>query len=223
MQNSYIPKAPMENFCEGLNLCSVRKTSDGIVKLGVKDLGGNISEEFLEKIINSETYNSKKIVRVYSSGHIFLSEDNKKVFLVTTQKDGKIQHQFTGGSPMEEENKEVIFIQDGVYKFDIDKVRNNARIRTENRTGAKIIEEYNNIPLVDWALMENEENGEIYYKLVCLMHFIVKKYEGNLGHIQTEYTIDGNWYEIDKLPTIPNMAPNAYIVSKKAVELLEKN
>lgn len=222
MQNSYIPKTSAQNFCEWLNLCSVRKTSDWIVKLWVKDLWGNISEELLEKIINADTYNSKKIIRVYSSGHIFLSEDNKKVFLVTTQKDWKIQHQFTGWSPMEDENKEVIFMKNWTYKFDIIKVRNNARIRTQNRTGVKIIEEYNETPLVDWVLMENEENWEIYYKLVCLMHFIVKKYEWNLWYSQKEYVIDWNWYEIDKLPTIPNMAPNAYIVSKKAAELLEK-
>ena len=86
-----------------------------------------------------------------------------------------------------EENKNIIVIQDWVYKFDIEKVRKNARIRTKIRTWVEILEEYNKNPLVDWVFMENtDENGEVYYKLVCLMHFIVKKYTWNLWYTNNE-------------------------------------
>lgn len=81
----------------------------------------------------------------------------------------------------------------------------------------------NEIPLVDWILMENrDENGADFWKLVCLMHFVVKEYEGILGYKNgVEYTVGGDWYSIDALPTTPNVAPNAYIVAKKAQELVE--
>ncbi len=75
-----------------------------------------------------ETYNGKQIIRVYSSGHVFLSDDNKQVYLVTTEKDWKIQHQFTGWSPLEEENKEVIFKENDVYKFDIEKLPETPKV-----------------------------------------------------------------------------------------------
>lgn len=61
--------------------------------------------------------------------------------------------------------------------FDLDVARDNARTRTLNRTGANVLEEYNEIPLVDWVLLETEGVGGNYFKLVCLMHYIVKYYE----------------------------------------------
>ncbi len=220
MQKSYIPKASQEEFCDWINLCSVRKWKDWISKIWIKDLSWNIKEDILENIINSDTYNWKDIVRVYSSWHVFLSENKENVFLVTTEKNWKIQHQFTWWSPLEEENKEVIYQKDWVYKFDIEKVRINAKIRTKNRTWVDVLEDYNENPLVDWALMENEENWIIYYKLVCLMHFVVKKYEWILSFSWEEYTIWWKWYKIDDLPNIQLVAPNAYIVSKEALKII---
>ena len=219
MKQSYIPKATVWEFCEWLNLCSVRNR-DWIIKVWVKNLVWEIREETLSTIINEETYNWTKIVRVYSSWHVFISDDRKKVFLVTIEKNWKIQHQFTWWSPLEEANFDVIFKKEGKYKFDIKKVRKNAIIRTKNRTWVDVLEEYNKKPIVDWVFIENEEDGEIYYKLVCLMHFIVKEYEGILLNTWIENTIDWRWYNIDDLQNIRNVAPNAYIVSKKAVELL---
>lgn len=220
MQNSYIPKASQEEFCQWIDLCTVRKNEEWINKIGVKKLDGTIYEDLLDNVLDKESYEWKEIVRIYSSGHVFLSDDNEKVFLVTTQKDGKSQHQFTGWSPLEEENKNVIFKENWVYKFDIEKVRNNARIRTKNRTWVDITEEYNQRPIVDWALMENMEDEKIYYKIVCLMHFVVKKFDGILGFTDSEYVIDWQWYKIDELPNTPNVAPNAYIVSKNARDLV---
>jgi 2-hydroxy-3-keto-5-methylthiopentenyl-1-phosphate phosphatase len=222
MDESYIPKATEWEFCEWINLCTVRKTKDWISKVWIKDISWNIKEEILETIINSDTYNWKNIVRVYSSWHVFLSDNKDKVFLTTTQKDWKTQIQFTWWSPIEEENKEVIYKDNWIYKFDIEKVRKNARMRTKNRTWVDIIEEHNKKPIVDWTLIENEENWKSYYKLVCLMHFIVKKYEWTLSYTWNENIIWWDWYKIDELPSIKNIAPNAYIVSKKAVELLSR-
>lgn len=216
MQDSYIPQADESTYCRSLRLCTIRKSVNGTTMIWLKDLQGNLSETRLEDIINQDTYNDKSIVRVYSSGHIFLSEDKNNVFLVTTQKKGRIQHQFTGGSPIESENKEVIIKEDGVYMFDITKVRNNARIRTHNRTWVTITSEYNVDPLVDRALIEQEENGNIYYKLVCLMHFVVESYDGDLSYTDQENVIWGQWYEIDTLPQQADIAPNAYVMSVAA-------
>ena len=222
MEKSYIPKATEWEYCEWINLCTVRKTKDWISKIWVKDISWNVKEEILENIINAETYEWKDIIRVYSSWHVFFNEDKDKVYLLTTDKYWKTQYQFTWGSPLEEENKEVIYKVNWVYKFDIEKVKNNARIRTKNRTWVDVVEEYNEKPLIDWVLMENEKNGKNYYKLVCLMHFIVKKYNWQLSYTWKEYTIWWNWYKIDDLPNIDDVAPNAYIVSKKALEILTK-
>ncbi len=216
MKESYIPKASEWEFCEWIKLCSVRKTEDWISKIWIKDLSWNITEEKLESVINSDIYNNKKITRVYSSWHIFISNDKEKVFLVTTEKNSIIQNQFTWWSPLEEQNKQVIFKEKWFYKFDIEKVRENAKIRTKNRTWVEVLEEYNKKPIVDWVLIENEDS----YKLVCLMHFIVKKYKWNLSYFLNENVIWWKFYKIDDLSNIQNIAPNAYIVSKKAVELL---
>lgn len=224
--NSYIPQAPEHEFCEGMKLCAVRQTKEGQAKVAVKTLSGQVEEKILSEVINADHYQGKEIVREYSSGHVFLrdgKDEEKEVYLVTVEKDqdGTVQHQFTGGSPREEENKKVISKQGGVYRFDLDKVRDNARIRTKNRTGVEVIEEYNQMPLVDWVLMEKEKDGQIYYRLLCLMHFMVKKYNGVLGceHVDKE-VLGGQWYQIGSLPNTKDVAPNAYIVSREAVDLL---
>lgn len=222
MQNSYIPQLQPENLCETLKLCSVRKHENEYF-IGKKELNGALTEIPFSAIANSDSYEGKPLVRTYSSGHVFLDETCKKVWLVTTEKDGKIQHQFTGGSPMEDINKEVFYTVDGIIKVHLNKVEDNAIIRTLNRTGARVTESWNEIPLVDWALMEGrDENGTEFWKLVCLMHYVVKKYEGELSHIDgVEFTAGGGWYEIDNLPNTPNVAPNAYIVAKKAQESIQ--
>lgn len=68
----------------------MRKTNEWVSKIWIKSLNWELSEWFLEDFINSETYNWKKIVRVYSSWHVFLSENYKEVFLITTEKNEKL-------------------------------------------------------------------------------------------------------------------------------------
>lgn len=222
MQKSYIPKASEWEFCKWINLCTVRKTPDWISKVWIKDLFWNITEEILGTVLNWETYKWKKIIRIYSSWHIFISDDKQEVFLITTEKGWKTQHQFTWWSPLEDEYKDIIYKENWVYRFDIKKARKNARIRTKNRTWVKVLEEYNKSPIVDWTLIESEENWEIYYKLVCLMHFIVKKYEWTLSYLEKENAIWWDFYKISNLQKTKDIAPNVYIISRKTIELLSR-
>lgn len=220
MIESYIPKWSQKDFCEWINLCTIRKNERWENNIWVKKLNWEIFEENLENILNADNYQWLIIVRTYASWHVFISEDLKQVYLLTTSKDWKIQHQFTGWSPQEEENKNVIIKDWWVYKFNIPKVRANARLRTKLRTWVDVIEEFNDRPIVDWVLMENEVNWERFFRLVCLMHFIVEKYKWNLSFTNEEYVIEWKWYNIDDLPNTPNVSPNAYIVSKKCLEEL---
>jgi len=55
------------------------------------------------------------------------------------------------------------------------------------------------------------------------MHFIVKKYEWVLWFTWKENSVDWKIYEIDNLENIENVSPNAFIVSKEAVNFLENN
>lgn len=156
MQTSYIPNIQPENLCEELKLCSVRKHDDKYF-VGKKNRYGNLTEVPFSDIVNCDTYEGSPLIRTYSSGHVFLDESHQKVWLLTTEKDGKIQHQFTGGSPMEEMNKEVFYMIDGVMKMHLERVEDNADIRTYNRTGVKVTEVWNEMPIVDWALLENQD------------------------------------------------------------------
>lgn len=223
MKSSYIPKLSTKQYCEWLKLCSVRTDINWVVKIWIKFLDWSIRESLLEEIINENYYRWKPIIRVYSSGHVFIDEARTKVYLLTTEKNWRIQYQFTGGSPQEEENKDVIIKENWVFKFDLDKVNQNALIRTFNRTGVQVESEYNSQPLVDWVLMEVSENNETYFKLICLMAFVVKKFSWQLSFRNQEDVIDGNWYDIEALATIPNVAPNCPIVTKKALEFMINN
>lgn len=71
-----------------------------------------------------------------------------------------------------------MFHKDGQIQFHLGKIEENAIIRTKSRTGVDVISYWNDLPLVDWALMENtDENGTVYWRLVCLLHYIVKSYK----------------------------------------------
>lgn len=149
MTENYFPKLDPDELCEAIKLCGVRGEN-----VAIKRLDGSTFEIPFERIANADAYDGFPMVRTYASGHVFIDETKTKVFLVSTERDGKVQHQFTGGSPMEEINRDVIFRVDGKFKFHLDKVEDNAVLRTLNRTGARVVESYNEIPLVDWVCME---------------------------------------------------------------------
>jgi hypothetical protein len=59
--------------------------------------------------------------------------------------------------------------------------------------------------------------------MVLLLHYVVKKYDGTLGlHPWVENTSDAKRFAIEELLTSPNIALNAYIIAKRAVEEIEK-
>jgi hypothetical protein len=102
-------------------------------------------------------------------------------------------------------------------------VEDNAVQRTLIRTWAKVTDVYNDMPLVDRVLMERQDDQwNKYRRLVLLMHFIVKSYEWNLWFCKGEENIiGGRRYRIDDLLITPNVAPNAYIISNKARQLIK--
>lgn len=222
--SSAIPKVNPSDLCEAWKLCSVREKNNEYL-VAVKRRDGTISEIPLKEVVDADTYEDSPIVRTYSSGHVFLAKDCDEVFLVTVDKNGKIQHQFTWGSPSEKEFSDIIYKdkndKNGKIKVNITKVEDNAIQRTLNRTWVEVIEPYNDQPLVDRVLMEQEdESGKTFWRMVLLMHFVVKSYTWELGYTGAEHTVGGKWYAIDELPTIPHIAANAHIVTQKARELV---
>ncbi len=200
--SSVIPKVNPLDLCEAWKLCSVREKNNEYL-VAVKRMDGSISEIPLKDVVDADKYEGFPIVRTYSSGHVFLDEDCDKVFLVTVEKNGKTQHQFTWGSPTEKEFSDIIYKdkkdKDGKIKVNITKVEDNALQRTLNRTWVEVIEPYNDQPLVDWVLMEQkDDSGETFWRMVLLMHF----------------------YVINELPNIPHIAANAHIVTEKARDLI---
>ena len=209
-------------LCEALDLSCVRaRNSEYFV--GKKSLNGDITEIPYNDIANSETYEGRQIVRSYASGHVFISSDWAQVYLTTTLRDGRTQYQFTGGSPLEETNTQVFAIQGGRVQIQRDKVEENAQIRTYNRTGVIVTSHFNDLPLVDWVLMESFDASWVpIWKLVCLMHYIVESYDGVLGFcLGVEQVVGGGWYDINTLESFEGVSPNAAIVIQKALEIIQ--
>lgn len=230
-----IPKVNPDQLCKAWNLCSVREKNT-ISMIAIKYLDGKTIEIPLSEIINIDSYKWLTIERTYSSGHVFLDKDLRKVYLISVEKRGHIQYQFTWGAPREQIFSEIIYTEksdSGVdknkntLKVNITKVEDNALERTLLRTWVKVTESYNTMPLVDRVLLENERedkdwNTYKFWRLVLLMHFVVKKYEWTLKPQNwVENVVGWGRYEIDTLSTTDNVAANAYIVSKKAQETVK--
>lgn len=220
--HSVIPKIDSDHLCDAFKLCSVRE-KDWVYMIAVKFLDWRITEIPLDEIIDADTYEWLPIVRTYSSWCVFISPDKTQVYLVTTEKDWKEQHQFTWWSPIEQDFSNIIFKKDDHLKVDLYKIEDNAVHRTKNRTWAQATEFYNEKPLVDRILQEKiDENNKKYRRLVLLMHFVVKKYEWNLWFNKwVEGIVDGKRYDIADLPSTPEVAANAFIVTNKALELIK--
>lgn len=218
-----MPKIDPKDLCSALQLCSVRQYGNEYF-VAVKRLDGSMDEIPFDAIANAESYEDKPIKRVYSSWHVFFNEDRTQIFLTTVEKNGAKQAQFTGGSPLEDANKEVVYHIGREVKFHLAKVEENAVLRTKKRTGVDVVNHYNVTPLVDWALMENmDEDGNVHRKLVCLMHYIVKDFKGKLkAQKGVEYVVDGQWVDIDNIlsGSVPYIAPNAKLIVMKSFEMM---
>lgn len=219
---SYIPKINPKELCESLSLCSVR-TRNNIVMVDIKKLDGEEYEIPLSEIANSDIYMWLPITRVYSSGHVFISEDKRQVFLVTVSKNDRQQIQFTGGSPLEEGLKNVVVHDNWIIKMNIMRIEDNADLRTYNRTGTEVTESYNEIPTVDRVMFEKEDKEwNKFRSLVLLMHFVVKSYKWILSYNLTENITDWQRYDLDKLSENPLIAPNVSIVVNKSLEIINQ-
>lgn len=221
---NYMPKVTPDELCSALQLCSVRQRGNEYF-VAVKKLDESMSEILFVDIANADSYQDKPIVRTYSSGHGFFNEEHTKVFLLTVEKKWTKQVQFTWGSPLEEINKDVVFHKDRQIQFHLWKIEENALIRTKNRTWVDVLSHWNELPLVDWALIENtNDEWKTYRRLVCLLHYIVKSYEGKLeAQIWVEDVIGGQRYDIQDIidNNVEHIAPNASIIIQKALEIMK--
>ncbi|HMY80519.1 MAG TPA: hypothetical protein PLW93_00020 [Candidatus Absconditabacterales bacterium] len=217
---NYLPKINPHQLCEAMNLCTVRMRDDQ-PRCGVKKIDGTQYEIPLLDVANADTYENLPIRRTYASGCVFLDADRTHVWLLTTKRKDNIQHQFTGGAPKEPELQDVYRNDEGTIKLTIDTIYDNAILRTYKKTGAEVTDTYNDSPLVDRALIENQddETGEHFWRLVLLMHFVVKSYTGELGRKPEEYVVGGQRYEIATLSQQSHLAPNAVVITNKALEL----
>ncbi len=222
----YMPMVDPKQLCSALQLCSVRQR-DNRYYVAIKKLDGSLGEISFDEVANATTYEWAPLVRTYSSGHGFFSDDFSQIYLVTTQKKWKEQVQFTGWSPLEDANKDVVIADGWEIKFHLGKIKENALIRAKKRVWVDIIDHRNDLPLVDRALMENkDEEGNTYRRLVCLLHYIVKTYEGVLTpQIGVEEVIWWQRYAVSDIleRKIPNLAPNADIIVKKALEIVARS
>ena len=224
--HNYLPKIDPSTLCSALSLCSVRMSWD-VVMVAVKAADQSITEIPLNDIANSDTYQWLPIVRTYSSGHVFIDPSQTQVYLISVHKYEKTQHQFTGWPPLEPGLQDVVVMDGDTIKFNIMKIEDNAVLRTYTRTGVEVTESYNEIPTVDWILsyIDDTKTGEKYWRLILLMHFVVKSYTGKLVEDNLHHEVDRTtiiqkkWRDIEDL-TDPLIAPNCPIVTHKALEIL---
>jgi hypothetical protein len=147
-------------------------------------------------------------------------EDNK-TYLVATERKWNIQHQYTWWSPSETDLQDVYINDNWIIKLRLDKIYDNAILRTFRRTWTEVIDCYNESPLVDRALIENKDDeGSVFRRLVLLMHFVVKNYKWEVWHTQEEYVVWWKWFDISTLEQEANLAPNAIIITLKAIEII---
>lgn len=220
---SYMPKIDPKDLCSALQLCSVRQYGNEYF-VAVKRLDGCLTEISFDEIADVDEYEAKPIRRIYSSWHVLFNEDRTQIFLTTIEKNGNKQTQFPGGSPREDENKNVVYNVGREIKFYLNKVEENAMIRTKNRTGLKVVDHYNTTPMVDRVLMESlDADGNPYWKLVCLLHYIVKNSTGKVkAQKGKEDIVDGQWVDIDNIlsGSVPYIAPNAKLIVMKSFEMM---
>lgn len=223
MLKNFLPKIDPHSLCDLIGLCTVRM-KDNKPYCGVKQLDWSQHEIPLDEIVLMDTYKDKPIKRTYSSGCVFISDDLCKVFLLTVSKKDNIQHQFTGWSPLETDLQDVYINDQGTIKLHIEKIEDNAILRTYKRTGVEVISLYNDIPLVDRALIENkDDDGQYFWRLVLLMHFVVKEYQGIPAYTWEEYTVGSHRYNIQELHTQKNLAPNVIIITHKAIDIIRNH
>lgn len=216
MQQDHFPKIKnLDNLCDALQLCAIRKNEQDQDLIAIKLLDTTVREELANDFLWLDEYDGKPIRRIYSSGHVFLDESWEKVYLVEVEKNGTRHFQFTGWSPKEEVNKKAYHIVDDVLKIDLWVVESNAEVRTNKRTAVQVTDAYNDLPSIDRVLIEKQDDKtqEKYRSLVCLMHFLVKTYEGDLTpQVWEEAVIWWDRISLEDIERRSDIAPNVWVV-----------
>lgn len=210
-----LPKIDPSNLCDLLQLCSLRKDEKNNQFIAIKNAEWIIVDYSARDIIYLDTYEWVEIRRIYSSWHVFLSDDYSKVYLIKTTKRWVSQRQFTWWSPKEDSMKNAIYKTNDTIKFDLQMIELNAETRTKIRTWVEVISVYNEIPAIDRAMIWNQDKNtwEKWWNLVCLMHFCVKEYTWILTpQIWDEYVSDWRWFSRDELIENKDIAPNVWLV-----------
>jgi len=222
MTNNYFPKIDQKKLCETMHLCSIRKNEEDKNLVAIKDKDWNITEVESENIVHLNEYKWVSIDRIYCSGHVVFNKEKTHVYLITTEKNWVIQHQFTWWSPKEEHLKKATFVQDWKIKFLLDVVEINAEIRAKKRINIDITENYNRIPTIDRVMNYNaDKNWNPAWTLVCLIHFVAKTYEWDpTPQIWIEWVIWWGWFPVDNLENQDGVAPNTKIIVDHSLENL---
>ena len=204
-----------DKLFDASQLCTIRKSQNNEDLVAIRSLDGSTREVLAKEIVQLEEFEWKKIERVYSSGHVFLDSSCENVYLIEVEKHWIHHFQFTGWSPKEEVCLSAMQFIDEIFKIDLRLVNANAKLRTKNRTSVDIIETYNTKPTIDRVLIEkkHQETWEEYWNLVCLIHYLVKKYTWELNpQIWVEAVIWWSWISISDLSPRADIAPNVKIV-----------
>lgn len=210
-----LPKIDPNHLCDVLQLCSLRKDNNDNQFIAIKKSDWTVIDCLAKDIIYLDEFEWVKIHRIYSSWHVFLSDDCSKIYLIETTKRATSQWQFTWWSPKEESMKDAICKKGGDIKFDLQMVELNAETRTKKRTWVDVVDVYNELPTIDRALIWNHDKDtwKKWRNLVCLMHYHVKAYKGKLTpKIWVEYVTNWKWFELSELESMSNIAPNVWLV-----------
>ena len=181
---------------------SIRKDLEWrpLVRLQCEDSAWKLVREkiLLSDILWKDEYLRKRINYIYSSGYVFFDEWKKNVFLLTTDKNWKIQHQFTWGWPKgKEDTNFFILCENNTVQVSIEKFQNNAQNRLLERTNVTSIEPARHEPTFDWILKTSADDKS--WDLLCLMHFQAGDFEGELSWKEgnKEKVVDWKWYEVN--------------------------
>jgi hypothetical protein len=183
MQN-YIPKINPEEICETNKLCWLRIDKNNQTMVFVKTLNDGVKTIPLTEIADLDIYMWLLLVRSYASGHVFISDDHRQVYLTKVEKYEKFQRQFTGWVPDDDRLANIFIKQDnGKYRINLEMAEDNADMQTRLRTWAEVVWSYNEFPIVDWIMNEIEDkSGKKFWRLTLLLHYVVKEYKWELSY-----------------------------------------
>lgn len=221
MEKLYPQVSDMCYICNEENLCPVRK-KDGKWMLRFLDWDWSDSEIELRSVLNKDEFKGKKINKLYSSGFVFLRESEinwLEVFLLTTKKNWKLQHQFTGGSQLEEKY-EHIFQNNDEWDLIIDMklVLWNAERNLYERINVTKVNLKSEKPTADWVMKPSSDWKS--WDLIFLISFLGDndfEWELRFNKDNSKNVVDWKWYSVDWLDSTEWLAPNIVAVTEELI------